>query len=368
MDALAYLQQITDTSCISCAGSSTFQMPSMCPELNHQCENFFPGGVWGHLTECRKCCTYLSQEPHRASFWSANCQGSSHFALSAAGAPQGFVNALRLPAQPHSRSAAYGLTPEQQDDVFHRSYRYRMPYHTMKELYLDDQENYAQHVMTARARHMDGSHVREVQRQEQGMEEMRRIADPFQGGAVLAKSVDRAYLTADAEPSLFPLTDTRFEPSAGRIPSFRLPGGARPLPGAPMAWPWRRSAPNASEAGRLKPAKPSQSPSPSPWLGSGSVTVDGSPVSVEHTSRCTSLASGEQHTFRVCGGAVTLTAYPSSGSCQDLIDPPVLQARATPPPFCGPRPGPRHEDLSFATSSPRARRRRSRDLAIMTSP
>ena len=45
MEALAYLQQITDTSCISCAGSSTFQMPSMCPELNHQCENSSPGGV-----------------------------------------------------------------------------------------------------------------------------------------------------------------------------------------------------------------------------------------------------------------------------------------------------------------------------------
>ena len=47
--------------------------------------------------------------------------------------------------------------------MFRREWRYLMPYHNMRQLYLDDKQNYAQHVMTARARHMDGSKFREVQ-------------------------------------------------------------------------------------------------------------------------------------------------------------------------------------------------------------
>lgn len=112
-DALAYLSSLTDASCISCAGNTAFQMTSMCHELNQQCEDFYQG-VWGHLDDCRHCCQFLSQEPRRASFWQANCQGSSHFAMSTSGAPAGYGSTERLPAQEHSRSAVYGMTQEQQ--------------------------------------------------------------------------------------------------------------------------------------------------------------------------------------------------------------------------------------------------------------
>lgn len=119
-----------------------------------------------------------------------------------------------------------------------------MPYHNMKELMIDDKVNYAQHVMTARARHMDASKFREVQRFQRGSEEMRRIAAT---SGSLALDADKAYRGADEEPNLFPLTDTRFEPSAGHTPirapapqtrgvaelerAALMPRGARPLPG-----------------------------------------------------------------------------------------------------------------------------------------
>ena len=124
-----------------------------------------------------------------------------------------------------------------------------MPYHNMKELMIDDKVNYAQHVVTARARHMDASKFREVQRP--CSEAMRRIADTSSG---LALDADKAYRGADEEPNLFPLTDTRFEPSAGHAPirapapptpgvaelerAALMPRGARPLPGVVSLATW----------------------------------------------------------------------------------------------------------------------------------